>query len=362
MKVRSALAAVSASVALSAGSAIGAPVYEITDLGRVDGFAINDAGQATGATFNPGPVGSQAFIYSSGALTIFGPPVSFGFAINNAGSVVGSVFSDPQRSFVYRDGLLVNFDAALAQGINASEQIVGTTSSRAFLYSNGVFTDLGSFGGPGSSGATAINDAGQVTGFADRRGGFQVPFLFSDGAMVDIFAGTRITYGNGLDVNANGQVVGTVDFKGLPRLFTFADGVASVFDAVGAATGVNDAGAFVGALDDGAFVSYGGGIADLNQLLDPVSGAGWHLGAARGINNNGQIIGGGTFENDVRGFIATCVSGCGDPLTTRLNIVDVSAIPEPETYALMLAGFGMLQLALRRNRSTRSPAARHFIA
>jgi len=138
--------------------------------------------------------------------------------------------------------------------------------------------------------------------------------------------------------------------------------VASVFDAVGAATGVNDAGAFVGALDDGAFVSYGGGIADLNQLLDPVSGAGWHLGAARGINNNGQIIGGGTFENDVRGFIATCVSGCGDPLTTRLNIVDVSAIPEPETYALMLAGFGMLQLALRRNRSTRSPAARHFIA
>ena len=142
----------------------------------------------------------------------------------------------------------------------------------------------------GTSGAWAINDAGQITGSAERRNGLQVPFLFSDGAMVDIFAGTRISFGNGFDVNASGQVVGSVDFKNSPRFFTFADGVASVFDAVGAATGVNDAGAFVGALDDGAFVSYGGGIADLNQLLDPVSGAGWHLGAARGINNNGQII------------------------------------------------------------------------
>ena len=99
MKVRSALAAVSASVALSAGSAIGAPVSEITDLGRVDGFAINDAGQATGATFNPGPVGSQAFIYSSGALTIFGPPVSFGFAINKCRVRSGERLLRPAKIF-----------------------------------------------------------------------------------------------------------------------------------------------------------------------------------------------------------------------------------------------------------------------
>jgi hypothetical protein len=154
----------------------------------------------------------------------------------------------------------------------------------------------------------------------------------------------------------SGPLVGQGEFNRLRRPFTFADGTLSVFDVLGDANGINDAGSFVGLLTSAgqanrAFVSYGRGIADLNQLLDPTSGAGWHLIAAYDISNDGQIVGVGSLGNEQHGFLATCVSGCGDPWANRLGVIDVvstPAIPEPETYALMLAGLGILQLALRR--------------
>ena len=93
------------------------------------------------------------------------------------------------------------------------------------------------------------------------------------------------------------------------------------------ATGINDAGQVVGYSatsnrvgvleDQHAFITGpdGMGMRDLNSLVDLPPG--WILTNAIGINNNGQVIAAGI-------------------------------VPEPEAYALMLAGLGLLAFMVRR--------------
>jgi probable HAF family extracellular repeat protein len=81
-----------------------------------------------------------------------------------------------------------------------------------------------------------------------------------------------------------------------------------------------------GAIDSRAFVwDPVHGMRDLNELLDPVSGAGWVLLSARGVNADGTLIAGNGLHNGQRrGFIVQQV------------------IPEPSTLALF--GTGTLTL------------------
>jgi probable HAF family extracellular repeat protein len=90
------------------------------------------------------------------------------------------------------------------------------------------------------------------------------------------------------------------------------------------ASGINDAGQVVGGsyTADGnlhAFITGpdGEGMVDLNSLVDLPEGV--ILTQAAGINNNGQVIA-------------------------------MGVIPEPETYALMLAGLGLVGFMARRKK------------
>jgi probable HAF family extracellular repeat protein len=93
---------------------------------------------------------------------------------------VGSVFYQADlssRAFLYSGGIMTNLGTLVepfsaASGINASGQTVGYSGTRdaedyAFLYSGGVMTDLSSLvaeSGLQLRSAEAINDSGQIVG------------------------------------------------------------------------------------------------------------------------------------------------------------------------------------------------------
>jgi probable HAF family extracellular repeat protein len=152
--------------------------------------------------------------------------------INSNGVVVGSSTLDgPQgvtrQAFRYARGRMVGLGTleggnfSLAQAINDAGLIVGISngtgfedSIHAFLYEDGVMTDIGSLGDPVY--ANGINDRGQVVG---RSG--NVGFLYADkrmadlNSMVDCPHGWRVTEAYGIN-NAQ-QIVAAVtsDTEGL---------------------------------------------------------------------------------------------------------------------------------------------------
>ena len=75
----------------------------------------------------------------------------------------------------------------------------------------------------------------------------------------------------------------------------------------------------------------GGTLTNLEAAPDIVH-AGWSHLFVSDINNVGQITGTGTIDGTVRAFL-------------------LSPVPEPETYALMLAGLGLLGGIARRRKA-----------
>jgi probable HAF family extracellular repeat protein len=191
------------------------------------GNAINDFGHVAGA-YNL----NRPFIWQDGVLTDlggFGGGTGFGYAhdINNAGQVVGSSFVNngsegiSQHAFLWEDGVMTDLGAlpgrpdSRAHAINSSGQVVGFSSSfdpdttdelyESFLYLNGVMIDLGV---PGEGNiAYDINDSGQVVGWSLGRA-----YIYEDGVVTDL--NTLIPAGSGLTlyaataINNAGQIVG----------------------------------------------------------------------------------------------------------------------------------------------------------
>lgn len=148
--------------------------------------ALNDLGQATGSvSFNQGQEPHVAF-YDGQTLKdlgTLGGPYGWGSRINNHGDIVGQsatasgewhAFLAPQGGKLIDLGLLPRgtFSSSAAD-INDKGQIVGDSSgffapvnSHAFLYEDGVMTDLNRLIPPDSrvtlTGAFRINNAGQI--------------------------------------------------------------------------------------------------------------------------------------------------------------------------------------------------------
>jgi len=130
---------------------------------------------------------------------------SIATGINNSGVVVGycfAAFGPFQHEMAFISGPTglqplgtlpapYNFGSE-AHAINDNGDVVGTSydssgNSHAFLWHNGVMTDLGTLPGFTSREvATSINSSGQIMGWStDAQGGTHY-FLYSDGAMTDM--------------------------------------------------------------------------------------------------------------------------------------------------------------------------------
>jgi len=331
--------------------------YQIIDLGSLSqiisrslGSGINNQGQATGWT-DTDYAQQRAFLYSNGVMQDigdfgWGPAAdTYGEAINEIGHVTGSI--DGARGFLYRgpdDYEIIDSlggYACWAEDVNDHDQVVGrstdeTHDMRAFIWENGVTTDLGTLGGQ-YAWATAINNSGQVVGYSDadpddHSSAIQT-YIWEDGEMRSLVPDGG--YGAAWDINDAGQVVGASSVDGWPCAFRWSESEGMIaLPGLGEfedeAYAINNSGDIVGfgyasypEINPHALLWKDDELIDLKELMEPT---GWNLFEARDINDQGWIVGyGHNPEGKMRAFML---------------------IPEPASIMLLAFGF----LAMRRRR------------
>lgn len=328
--------------------------YTFTDLGTLLGdgnseaWAINNTGQVAGFSFNTTLDASRATIWnglSITALSAFGGHNSMAFAVNNVGQVAGGVnistTGNDWHASLWNGATATDLGSGFAYAINDAGQVAGSSGNQAILWNGTSATDLG-YGA-----ALAINSSGQVAG--------------ASGYQAVLWNGTTATYLDGLGglgsrataINDAGLVVGygwtvgnTATHATIWNGATITD-LGTLGGNSSVAYAINNAGQVVGyaSTTDGfqhASLWNGTTATDLNGFLDAATiSAGWELATAYGINDNGWIV----------GIARNSLSGGQMHGYLLSDTASIPAVPEPETYALMLIGLGMMGFIARRRKN-----------
>lgn len=262
------------------------PTLPNSVLSRAQG--INDLGQVVGEiAFSTND--RRATLWEKGGVRVLGGlpdcEVNVAFGINEAGEVVGTSrkLSNPGPTPVlWENGqvlalpLLTGANQGFAFHINDAGQIVGISgppnNSRAVRWDKGAITDLGTLGGS-TSRANAINDLGQIAGFAALANGESHAALWIEGGVLDLgtLGGTNST---AISLNSRRQIVGSArTAANAQRAFLWEDGV----------------------------------MHNLNDLIPADSN--WVLQSGEAINELGQISGFGLYQGATRGFLLSPTLG-----------------------------------------------------
>jgi len=118
-------------------------------------------------------------------------------AVNEAGQVTGSANATDSpfffRAFVWQDGVFTDLgtlrgeDSSFGMAINDAGHVVGTTSAHAFLW-NGRMIDLDPKDQFVSSVATSINNQEEIVGFASHGQTQNVAVRFSEGHVIELMS------------------------------------------------------------------------------------------------------------------------------------------------------------------------------
>jgi probable HAF family extracellular repeat protein len=196
-------------------------------------------------------------------------------------------------------GSLMPVSYSGASGINNNGDVVGefgvNGDDRAFLYSGGAVQQLGVLPGETTSRAFRINSSGQIVGLsgAISNADQDHAFLYSGGNMQDL--GTLGGSSSSVSaINAAGQIVGeSKDAAGYSRAFLYSGGVMQNIGATypltdNAATAINDSGEVVVEVDGVAGVD---GFVYTAGHMQPLGSLGGSITLPWAINNAGQVAG-----------------------------------------------------------------------
>lgn len=322
-------------------------------------------------------------------------------AAHFAVAVIAAAAASSQAATAYRFTTISPVDASgvAAFGINNSGQVVGNVLVdadkgiyRGFLYQGGQFLDLAAPAGAVSWSAVGINDAGDIVGryatefVVDPDVGphpsTEGAYLYRGGQHLDLkIDGTIAMEARG--VSENGRYVAgfMTDTKTVGFVFDLQTMEHTRIDVgpvygLTIAQGVNDLGIVVGSrsLPDPAALVFDAATGSATEIRLP----GTDRTALRAIDNAGTMSGWfqigdvqhgftgypGAFQViDVPGADSTTVQDHNDAGwlvgTYSIGGVDhaflATPVPEPGTWALMLAGVAVLPLT-RRRRSPGRPA------
>lgn len=297
------------------------------DIGGSGAGAINDLGQVAGFSKPKfGIWGNTATVWANGqasTLPGLGGMESGANGINNSGLIVGWAmmpnYPTPgaashhavswYNGTVTDLGTLTGGTAAFATSVNNNGLIVGFSDSsktgyRAVLWTGNTATMLGNLGGNGSY-AYSINDSGKIVGISANANQDNRPVIWTDSGTQDLGTLGGST-GYAYDINSSGQIVGNSTASG--------------------------------SFSSRATLWANGSIYDLNNLVDQkLISEGWNFYSASSINDNGVIV--GDALNSVTG------------IASSFMLTVTTPVPEPETYALMLAGLAVVGVGARRRKS-----------
>lgn len=358
-KLPTLLATLSIGAALISSEA-NAGAYAFADLGTLPGwdnsraYAINNVGQVVGWSHSTGNDTSHATLWNGTTATDldFGTSnerVSRAFDINDVGQVVGDSWIGNAYNHVtiWNGSTATDLGAGTAYAINNAGQVAGyavntsTGAIRAMLWNGSTATDLN--GSHTWSTAFAINDGGQVAGetqFATLWNGTSATYLGTPNV--------ASVSGEAHGINNAGQVVGMTWVDGVEtgtQAMLWNGTTPIVLGTLGGSSGfaedINNNGQIVGTahtIDNVYHATLWNDTTaiDLNSFLDASSvSEGWVLKYANGINDDGWIVGDAT-----------------NTITGQNHAFLLTPVPEPETYAMFLVGLGLVGLTACRRKSS----------
>jgi probable HAF family extracellular repeat protein len=322
-----------------------------------DAYALNNSGMVVGVGY-AGHSGRAVFWNPSPTVIPVGDVYSLALGVNDLGHVVGIHNFDqtnvaPGGAYFFRAGIVHDLTSVLhgpggvANDINNGGVIAawggppGALHAIVYDTTSDTATDLGVLPGYTQSAAVAINNAGQVVGNLMSESASDTRAFLFDGALKDLGPATAAC-----DINDSGQVVGSRRINGSPNWTAYlceTSGGSAQFVDLGTlstsflesrAASINNDGDIVGssltAWGNGQVHAIicraGGNMLDLNNLIP--SNSGWELHWANAINAKGQIVGLGTYNGKLLGYLLK-------PKRSRSNVFGRATV---DPIALILTG------------------------
>ncbi len=328
--------------------------YAITDVGSLDpvhngttsALAINNAGAVVGfGQSAPHPCGafdcvdSHAFIARGGMLVdlgiVEGDGPSSANDVNNSFQVVGSAIPSllgRSSAVLWEEGSRFTLEdfggSAWAFAIDELGRIVGAAQDmqgrqRPVAWRGGAAIDLGTLPGGPEGFAGDVNASGIVVGGSEDAMGVTQPVAWVGGRIRELgVLDQSVAWGEALALNDLGQIVGASSYRhdiygGVQIAVLWSGGVVHNLGALNGlmsrAYDINNRGQIVGQSDiiahasGRAFLWSDGTLYDLNDSIDPQLG--WTLYSARGISDDGSIVGIGACPcGGERGFLLTPIN------------------------------------------------------